>query len=340
MPTRTSSDGGPDPPERGWVPSPGQWTAPEGKRAGKDWIPPGGAVERLDRMAWWVRAWSRPLLRAVGLFEEWLWEHGGYDVEGPDATLERERLSARYKVQDALMKAALDHPGPWPVQSTVRTQNVEVLDVDRYKDLAVVTAAIAEDPNGDGPVLNANIFRWEEGGSRALGGGGSRSGPDPLLARQEWRENNQAIRVSSKGWHGPRERGGSTSTCDATLLCSPAVSSLTVERPSDVVWSTSPRDRAGSGSFGPRALSRESPLSTLPAWSSPLWSRASSATPEETHAHDFEHAGDSDSFGNLAEGRGGSMTELEHPAPRQSCALRDRALTGREDELESADCPE
>lgn len=226
-----SSDSRPDPPERGWVPSPGNWTAPERKRAGKDWIPQGGAVERLDRMPWWVRAWSRSPLRALRSFEEWLWDHGGYDVEGSDAVLERERLSALYKIQDGVIRAALDHPGPWPAQSTVRTHNVEIVDVDRYEGLAVVTAAIAEDPHGDGPMVSANVFRWEEGTWRGLGGGGSGSGRDPLLARQEWRDGDRVIRVASKGWHGPREKGGPKPTCDATVWCAPGVSAVTVDRP-------------------------------------------------------------------------------------------------------------
>jgi hypothetical protein len=182
-------------------------------------------------MPWWVRAWSQPPLRALGRFEEWLWEHGGYDVEGPDVTVERERLTARYEIQDAVIEAALDGPGPWPVSSTVRTQDVEVVDVDRYERRAVVIAAIAEDSHGDGATLNAAVFRREEGTWRWLGGGGIGWARDPLLVRQEWGDNDHHLKVPSKGWHAPLGKRGSKPACDATLLCSPAVSSLTVNRP-------------------------------------------------------------------------------------------------------------
>jgi hypothetical protein len=162
----------------------------------------------------------------------WLWQHGGYDVEGPDATLERERLTAQYEAQDTVIKAALDRPGPWPMSSTVRTQNVEIVDVDRYDDLAVVTAAVAEAPGGHGPTLRASVFRWEDGTWKWLGGGGVGSRSDPLFARQESGDNDRGLRVASKGWHGPRQRGGFKPACDAMLWCSPAVSSVRVDRPS------------------------------------------------------------------------------------------------------------
>lgn len=221
----------PSPAERDWVPSPGQWTAPEGTRAGKDWVPPGGATERLDRMPWWVRAWSRPPLRALGRFEDWLWVHGGYDVEGPKATAERERLVARDEALDRMLQAALDASGPWPAGTTVRTQDVEVIDVDRYDDLAVVTAAIADDSTGEGPLLVERMFRWEEGGWRSLGGWGSGSGSDPLLVRQEWRDPEHSLQLHSLGWSRRGGKRGRRVICHATVLCSPAVISVTVERP-------------------------------------------------------------------------------------------------------------
>lgn len=80
-------------------------------------------------------------IRALGRFEEWLWDHGGY-VEEPEATAERERRNALYQAQHAVIRAALDRPGPWLAPTTVRTQNVQVVDVDRYRSrpLAVATA--------------------------------------------------------------------------------------------------------------------------------------------------------------------------------------------------------
>lgn len=215
----------------GWVPSPGQWTPPEEARAGKDWVPPGGATERLDRMPWWVRAWSRPPLRALGRFEEWLWKHGGYDVETPGTAAQRERLTARDEALEAALQAALDEDGPWPARTTVRTQDVEVVDVDRYGDLALVTAAIEDGGGDDGPLLMENLFHREEGIWRSLGGSGSGSGSDPLLARREWREPQQSLRLSGPGRHSPGGKRGSKDFCHATLNCSPAVSSVIVERP-------------------------------------------------------------------------------------------------------------
>jgi hypothetical protein len=40
-----------------YVPSPGGWIPPEGTRSGWNWVPPKGAVPRLDRMPGWVRVW-------------------------------------------------------------------------------------------------------------------------------------------------------------------------------------------------------------------------------------------------------------------------------------------
>lgn len=221
----------PCPTEPGWVPSPGRWTAPERARAGKDWFPSGGAIERLDRMPWWVRAWSRSPLRALGRFEDRLWDHGGYDVEGPEATAERERMNARDEAFDSMLEAALYADGPWPAARTVRTQDVEVIDVDRYDDLAVVTAAIADDSTGDGPLLVESVFRWEKGRWRSLGGWGSGSGSDPLLERQKWGDPEHSLQIIGLGSNSPGGKERRRVVCHATVLCAPAVNSVTVERP-------------------------------------------------------------------------------------------------------------
>ncbi len=64
------------------IASPGGWTAPEGRRAGLDWVPPLGARLRLDRMPRWVRIlhWTPFVDRFAKVY---LWNHGGYDVLPP-----------------------------------------------------------------------------------------------------------------------------------------------------------------------------------------------------------------------------------------------------------------
>src|ERR1700686_2680546 len=94
-------------------------------RAGRDWVPEGGAGERLDRMPRWVRLWSKDPLRSIGDFDGWLWDHGGYDVEGPEAVAKRERRDARFAVEEtarhSAMVAALEGTGPWPTLTNART---------------------------------------------------------------------------------------------------------------------------------------------------------------------------------------------------------------------------
>ncbi len=182
-------------------------------------------------MPWRVRVWSRPPLRALGRFEEWLWEHGGYDVEGPEAVAQRERMTARDEALDAALRAALDDGGPWPARTTVRTQDVEVLDVDRYDDLALVTAAIADVVTDDRPLLVDKVFRREEGLWQSRGGSGSGSGSDPLLARREWQEPDQPLRLAGLGWYSRGDKRRSKPVCHGTLACSPLVTTVIVERP-------------------------------------------------------------------------------------------------------------
>jgi hypothetical protein len=136
------------PEDRGWVPSPGTWTAPEGFRAGKDWVPPGGAVERLDRIPRWVRAWSHVPLRAIGNFEGWLWGHGGYYVEGPAAGAERQRRDEIYAAKFELIREAMEDTRPWPAPVDALTRDVEAVDVDVYEEFAVVVAAVRNDRIG------------------------------------------------------------------------------------------------------------------------------------------------------------------------------------------------
>ena len=200
---------------------------------GKDWVPPGGARERLDRMPWWVRAWSRFPLRPIGRFEAWLWEHGGYDVEGPRATAERERRSAAYEALDAVIRPALDEAGRWPAATTVRRQNVEILDVDQYNGFAVVVSAVEEDVGGHGPMLRTSVFHRAESGWRSQGAGGSGWGSDPLLNRQRWRTPAPTLSVSGTGWRALEAKRRATGVCHATVLCSPAVTTVIVNRPGD-----------------------------------------------------------------------------------------------------------
>jgi hypothetical protein len=140
-------------------------------------------------------------------------------------------MTAHDEALAAALQAAIDDDGPWPARTTVRTQDVEVVDVDRYDDLALVTAAIADGGSDDGPLLVENVFRREEGIWRGLGGWGSGSGSDPLLARREWREPEQSLRLSGLGRHSPGGKRRSRGVCHATLSCSLAVSSVIVERP-------------------------------------------------------------------------------------------------------------
>ena len=66
-----------------YVRSPGGWTAPEGRAAGWDWFPPGGASPRLDEAPRWSRwLFHRSVIQRVA--HTWLWRHGYWTVEpGP-----------------------------------------------------------------------------------------------------------------------------------------------------------------------------------------------------------------------------------------------------------------
>lgn len=103
----------PSPEERGWVPSPGDWSPP--KETGGEGL---GAPRRC-------RGEARPdalvgpgvvtdPVAGVRPFEEWLWDHGGYDVEGPEATAERERRAALDHAQEKVIRGSLDSRGHGP----------------------------------------------------------------------------------------------------------------------------------------------------------------------------------------------------------------------------------
>ena len=195
-------------------------------------VPPSASIECRGGCA---RGLHRPL-RALGGFEDYLWEHGGYDVEGPRATAEREARSVRYEKQQAVIRAALSQAGPWPASTTERTQNVEVLDVDRYGGFAVVIAAIEDDALGVvGPMLNASVFRSDDdnGGWRSVGGGGSGSGSDPLVRRPQWRDATKALTKSGTGWSALDDQRGRKGVCHAEVLCSPSVNTVIVDRVDD-----------------------------------------------------------------------------------------------------------
>ena len=61
------------------VPSPGGWAAPSGTLPAWDWLPPGGAVPRVERFPAWVRLWSRTPFAGRYAYV-WMWHHGGWDV--------------------------------------------------------------------------------------------------------------------------------------------------------------------------------------------------------------------------------------------------------------------
>jgi hypothetical protein len=66
------------------VPSPGGWAAPSGTLPAWNWLPPGGAVPRVERFPPWVRLWSQAPL-ADRYAYAWMWHHGGWDVLPPAA---------------------------------------------------------------------------------------------------------------------------------------------------------------------------------------------------------------------------------------------------------------
>jgi hypothetical protein len=68
-----------DPWPAGAVPSPCGWVPGLQRAPGQDWLPPNGLSPRLDRMSWWVNAWSRiPLIDRYA--DVYMWNHGGWET--------------------------------------------------------------------------------------------------------------------------------------------------------------------------------------------------------------------------------------------------------------------
>ncbi|GAB3659889.1 hypothetical protein GCM10027589_21250 [Actinocorallia lasiicapitis] len=60
-------------------PSPAGWAPPPGTRPGWNWLPPGGATPRPDRMPTWLRlCYATPFLDRCA--HTWMWHRGGWDV--------------------------------------------------------------------------------------------------------------------------------------------------------------------------------------------------------------------------------------------------------------------
>jgi len=71
-----------EPRDAGRVLSPGGWVVPEGRLAAWDWLPPSGAVPRVDLAPWWLRWWYR-----TPLVDRWahacMWRRGCWEVAPP-----------------------------------------------------------------------------------------------------------------------------------------------------------------------------------------------------------------------------------------------------------------
>jgi hypothetical protein len=164
-----------------------------------------------------------------------LWTHGGYDVEGAEATAERERRTARYDAQHAVIRSALDQPGPWPTTVVTRTEPVKPVDVDRYGDFALVVAAIDEDADTGRPTLQVRAFKRVADGWEFCGGSGSGSGSDPLDARSSSKMSGTALMSGGSGWSALEDgRGKPHGLCHATVLCGSDVVAVTVDRSGDI----------------------------------------------------------------------------------------------------------
>jgi hypothetical protein len=210
--------------------------APEGMRAGRDWVPEGGAGERLDRMPRWVRLWSKDPFRSIGDVDGWLWDHGGYDVEGPEAVAKRERRDARFAVAESAlhsaMLAALDGTGPWPRLSSARSGSVTVVDVDFLGEYAVVLAATDGEGSTIGePMLENRVFHRAGDAWIELGGGAGGSGEDPLLAREAPYQSGSPLWMSGSGgtYLEPEQRRGSVLQ-HAEVLCAPDVARVEIDK--------------------------------------------------------------------------------------------------------------
>ena len=174
--------------------------------------------------------------RGFGDPDGYLWDHGGYDVESPEAVAQRELRNERHAVTDAATSsatlAALDGTGPWPTRSTTRTGPVTVVDVDSFGDFAVVLAATdGEHWRRVGPMLGNWVFHRDAGGWTRLGGGGGGSGTDPLLERHSPHPANRPLQLSGSGGVNvePEKRRGAW-VRHAEILCAPNVARVEIDR--------------------------------------------------------------------------------------------------------------
>lgn len=134
-----------------------------------------------------------------------------------------------HEAEQAALRAALDLPGPWPSTTTARTRSVEVLDVDRYDGLGVVLAAVERLDLG--LFLLASVFRREEAWRPMFGGGSTSGEMDPILERQRIGPATFILRRGG-GRHRARPHEHGPDVCYAEVICSGAVASVVVDRPS------------------------------------------------------------------------------------------------------------
>lgn len=203
---------------------------PPGARPGTQWLPPGGVVERLDRVPSWQRLWLR-VPRTPGRRERWLWSHGGYDVEGEEAAAQREHSMARFAAAQSIMRAALDRPGPWPVPPRPGGEPVQPLDVDRWGEYALAIAYLDEVDDGLASMLAA-VFAAAEGGWVSVGGSGGSVQLEGFAL-----ESAGPAMLQQHGRGGVRsELTGRTSRWVhyTSIRCSPAAAAVVVERGGDV----------------------------------------------------------------------------------------------------------
>ena len=268
-----------------YEPSPGCWSAPEGLRAGDDWIPEGGVTERCDRVPRWVRVW-RILPVATARRGAWLWEHGGYDVETAAAATERERATDQFHQRERFMRHALDADTSWPSVSTSLGGPLEAIDVDRYDRFAMVVAAAEEEQPGVASMLRESLFECRDHHWDSVGGGGGGSGSDVLSDRPR---GGPPLTISGKGWlvlNPERRRGGGLNS--ANVRCSSRVVTVVVERPGQtrrasvsggsgwigIVWPDGAAPTARAFDAAGTEVAALTPSNfAMKSWNTPLWRR-------------------------------------------------------------------
>jgi hypothetical protein len=198
------------------VPSPGPWPAPLGVRAGSDWLPPGGISERTDRLSLWRRVWLR-VAHSSHQRAEWLWFHGGYDVETRVAAAEREQHVAEQLELQRIARMAIDLPEPWPI-AVNETDNTQVLDVDRYDNAAAVLARTND--NEHGSLLHSLVF-FADGIDWRYAGGAGGGGQAPV-------EHLAVGTLGSLSVHA--EHGRSDRICHGAVRVSAEATTVVVDR--------------------------------------------------------------------------------------------------------------